>query len=278
MSKELVVVYLASPKDHAWLQWTRLDCLEASLKLLRKYAPAWPVVVFHEDYGDEEQHRLQTAANGGVTFSQISLAGQEQYYVNRRPENRVGDYGYAMMCRFFCGIMQAHPLVAEYDRYMRLDDDSYIMSPLTPEIVGRLLSADYACVSYSYEPHEPLWQYTLEFLAREGLKTKHRYTGQVPYNNFHVASLALWRHPVIQRFLEGIEARHAYLREGWFDASIHGIIFRVLCPLLGLNTHAESGFDYRHNQHCAHHGRPHGKHCTDGRSAAYPWGPPLCLE
>ncbi len=274
---DLAVVYLCSPRAAGWMDWARLDCLAASLKLLRLHAPPWPVIIFHEDYTDEDKKRLTDIA-GDITFEKIDLSGQEEFHINHRPDNRVGTYGYNMMCRFFAGQMQAHPALQKYSHYMRLDDDSYLMSPLTPNIVEKIMSSDYTYRCLYQEKHQDCWNAALAFMGQDGLpKTLRYYNMNSPYNNYHTSSLAMWRHPLVKKFLAQIEAEHRHVRDGWTDTAVQSAIIWLLGPALGFKIHTETGFDYRHNLHCSHTG-PHGKYCTDHIGGKLSWGPPACLE
>ncbi len=272
-----VVVYLASPRAASWRCWTRLDLLAASLTLLKMHAPNWPVVVFHEDYNDDDKKRMSNIYEN-ITFEAVDFRGKESVYKNHRPDNRVGTYGYCMMCRFFCGQMQSHSALQKYSHYMRLDDDSYIMSEITPEHIEQFLAHDYSYITVSQESHPDLWQHTEDFKRRNGLcGFSVGYESRVPYNNFHVSSMALWKHPVIRCFVDELEDMNAYTALGWPDASVHSMIMSQLCPELGLKVMCKKMFDYRHNQHCCHDG-PHGKYCLDRFGGEYNWGPPVCLE
>ncbi len=276
---DMVVVYLASPRAHGWMDWTRLDCLVASLKLLRLHCPPWPVIVFHEDYTEEDRQRL-LAVTPEITFEQIDFSGEEQYHINHRPDNRVGTYGYCRMCQFFCGEMQRHPALQPYMRYLRLDDDSYIMEPLKPETLRLIQNHDYSYRSTCQEKHQHIWDNAVAFMKREGIpKSLHlQYHPDVPYNNFHVSSLAMWRKPEIQKFLQEAEAQHRYVQDGWTDASVHNVVIKLLGFPLAVSVYRDRSFAYRHNVHCCHEGQAHGKYCVDHLRGQYSWGPPACLE
>jgi hypothetical protein len=258
------IVYLASPKSfHIFddpAQASRLELLQGSVKIARKLFPTTDILVFHEDYAEDE-----FAALPGVTkFIPIDFSGQERHCNPklRRP------YGYLMMCRFFSGIMQSHPEITKYSHYMRLDDDSYFLDPyLTDARVKSLLTHDYVFRSMfeDKQDQQSLFDFTLDFLRKEGygnhidaLKNELRkkyvlrgdtYTGLAPYNNFHIASQRLWQNPLIQRYIAALEESHGILRYGWMDANIHGMIVYVLTLFIGMKIHHESTFGYRHNRH-----------------------------
>ncbi len=273
----MVVVYLASPRASAWSAWSRLDCLEASLKLLRQHCPPWPIIIFHEDYTGEDKDRLR-AISPDITFEQVDFTGLENIHVNCRPDSRVGTYGYCMMCRFFAGQLQKHPSVQEYTHYMRLDDDSYIMEPLSQKIVETIGQADYSYRSVYQEDWKEAYDFVFNFMKQEGLEAPAKpYNRDSPYNNYHTSKLAMWRHPTVLKLLDQIETMGAHLRRGWTDTAVHAAIIWLLGPRLNFAVHLEKDFAYRHNQQCVHAG-PHGQYCKDVLGGQYSWGPPACLE
>ncbi len=275
----MVVVYLASPRTTEWRCWTRLDCLAASIKLLRLHAPKeWPVIVFHEDYEEKDKERLRTIAGAGLSFEKIDFSGLESTHVNRRPDNRVGTYGYCMMCRFFAGQLQKHPAVQAYSHYMRLDDDSYFLNPISAHSLEKMSKADYTYRCLYHEDYSEAWNFTVEFMKQEGLLVPSRvYDGASPYNNFHVSSLAMWQHPVVQRFTDKIDKENMFTKNGWTDTAVHSALIYLLGPVLGFSVNVERDFMYRHNQHCSH-SEPHNQYCKDRFNEEYNWGPPACLE
>lgn len=240
---------------------TRMALLKGSLKTVRPAFPSTDILVFHEDYTEEDFQSLPEVTK----FIQVDFSGHEEHLNTglRRP------YGYLMMCRFFSGVMQSHPEVAKYTHYMRLDDDSYFMEPRLTEqkVLNEFLKHDYVYRSIFLDPQDqqPLWEFTLEFLRKEGygdhietlkneLRKKHflqgdTYTGLAPYNNFHVASQRLWQNPLIQRYIASLESSHGILKQGWMDANIHAMITYVLTLFIGMKIHADTSFGYRHNQH-----------------------------
>jgi hypothetical protein len=275
-----VIVYLADKRQRLDpCGWYRYELLCASLKTVKLFLPPLPIVIFHEDFADNDREYIHTLIDG-VTFEQIDFSGQEAYHVNTRPDGRVGVYGYCMMCRFFSGVVQSHPLVASHSHYMRLDDDCYFVAPVSSEVLTTALSIDYTYSANFEEKRRGLYEFTLDFMSREGLPRCHvpKYTdGLSPYTNLHVASLAMWRHPVIKKYADEIEALRGCLSKGWTDSSIQYMMIRLLGPTIGLKVHLDKNFSYRHNLHCVHLG-PHTEYCRDGKNDQYPWGPPICLE
>jgi hypothetical protein len=259
------VVYLASPRDHHIYndskQASRIELLQGSLRIARERFPSVDILVFHEDYTESDFEKLKQVTK----FIQVDFSGREELCNKnlRRP------YGYLMMCRFFSGVMQSHPEVAKYTHYMRLDDDSYFMEPRLSEafVTNSLLKHDYVfrSVFHDMKDQQSLFEFTIGFLVANGyknhietLKTHLRkthvlhgdvYNGIAPYNNFHIASQRLWKHPLIQKYINAIEESGGILQKGWMDANIHAMIVFVLSLFIGMNVHSETSFGYRHNRH-----------------------------
>jgi hypothetical protein len=274
-----VVVYLADRRDRFDpVGWYRLDCLCASLQTVSLFLPSLPVVVFHEDLQVQDEERLRLVLPR-IQFSRVDFETHREHHVNRRPDGRVGLYGYCMMCRFFSGVVQAHPLVASHSHYMRLDDDNYFIGPVAAETIQAAITSDYVYSCAFEEDHQELYNFTKQFMLHEGLSldgSPSYNRGGSPYTNFHISSLAMWRHPVVQRFVAAIETEQGCLRLGWTDSSIQFMIIALLGPQLGFKVRVDRRFNYRHNQHCVHDG-PHTPYCRDGKNDKYPWGPPVCL-
>lgn len=275
-----VVVYLADKRGSLDpCGWYRFDCLCASLKTVKLFLPPLPIIVFHEDFQEEDKQKI-LAIIPDVTFEQVNFSGQEAYHVNTRPDGRTGVYGYCMMCRFFSGVMQLHPLMASHSHYMRLDDDCYFIAPVSLDALSRSLWTDYT-YNFKFQEHrKELYEFTVDFMKKEGLSRKSvpRYTQHdSPYTNFHISSLRLWRHPVVIKYLNLIEEVHGCLSKGWTDSSIQYMITHLLGPPLRFRVGLDKFFGHRHNLHCCHLG-PHTKYCVDKTGKKSSWGPPACLE
>lgn len=237
----------------------RIGVLERSLETV-KASPVLadlPVMIFHEDYVHEDKERLHRVLPQ-VEFHEVDFSGFDDVFVDHRKTGK----GYMMMCRFWSGIVQAHPALAPYTHYIRLDDDSFFLRPhVTREALDRMLDSDYAYrqtfVDASVQ-HENLYKFTIEWMKRVGLSGARsalvddgKYNGWSVYNNFHCSSLALWRHPVVKSYVQAIEDARGCLARGWMDAAIHTMIVTLIAPVVGLKIVEETSFGYRHNFHRA---------------------------
>jgi hypothetical protein len=253
------IVYLASPRAFHVQGISRHEVLRISLQYTRKCFPTTDIYVFHEDYTDDDKSLLP-----GVTeFLQVDFRGFESTYNSALSAPR----GYLMMCRFFCGVLQSYPQLHKYTHYMRLDDDSFFMAPwITPDMVKSYLAYDYVYRAGFVEQRtqQTLFDFTWQFVQRLGPDTNSLlrrlrqrqivrdglvYTGAAPYNNFHIASMRLWNHPIVRQYVATIEQTGSIFRHGWLDANIHAMILYVLGPSLGFTEHVPMTFGYRHNTH-----------------------------
>lgn len=260
------IIYLASPRSfmtgRGGTGYNRYDVLKASLTITKRVFPTIDIYVFHEDYTEDDMRGLPPVKH----FEKIDFKGFESIYNPTLNSSR----GYLMMCRFFSGVMQRHPLLQNYTHYMRLDDDSYFLEPYITEVdVNSFIACDYVFRSLFKEdkPQQSLYEFTMRFLSpytnpmkrlqlKQFLKSKGfltqdgSYTGIAPYNNFHISSLRLWNHPIVAKYIDAIEASGGIFRYGWLDANIHAMIvyiFPYIAPSIVI-AHTTT-FGYRHNYH-----------------------------
>lgn len=261
----LCIVYLASPSQfliHPTNPVRRYEVLKYSLQTVRPMFPNTPIYVFHEDYSEEDMRGLQDLV---TEFYTVDFSGFDNVYVRVNASK-----GYMMMCRFFSGILQQHPVLQKHTHYLRFDDDSYLIQPfLTETRVHSYRNYDYVYRSIFFEnkPQQSLYDFTIQFLRslgmteieymnirsklqRESFLIGNQYTGKAPYNNFHVSSIRLWKHPIVEKYIESIENVHGVLGQGWLDANIHAMIVWVLSRKYpDIRSLADTAFGYRHNVH-----------------------------
>jgi hypothetical protein len=255
------IVYLASPREFHYVGRLRIDMLRLSMTRTKQLFPDTDIFVFHEDYTESDKESLPPVKE----YIQVDFSGEDEHYnpeTNRRK-------GYLMMCRFFCGPLQSYPQLQNYTHYIRLDDDSLFLEPfVTPKRIEELSSYDYIYRTLYNEqpciPTQTIWDFTLEFLRKQKVQEwdielmkktlDQRYlmkdgtwANNVPYNNFHFSSLALWRHPLVKKYIDAIEAEKGVLKYGWFDASIHAMVALVLPWFTRAKVGCDSTWGYRHN-------------------------------
>lgn len=260
------IVYLASPRDFMTGRnrtgHLRYTVLSASLMITRRVLPNLDVIVFHEDYTEEDIRGLPP----GIMFEKVDFRGFESIYNPELPTS----HGYLMMCRFFSGVLQYHPKLQPYTHYLRMDDDSYFLEPyITETMIQEFCQSDYTFRAFFHETkrQQSLYEFTMRFLERKlnivqvlqvrsslisqgFLTSAGQYTGLAPYNNFHLSSLRLWKHPLVVQYIQAIETSGGIFRNGWLDANIHAMIIFVFPHVIReLSVKSTSIFGYRHNTH-----------------------------
>ena len=311
MSKKICIVYLVSPRSHTHSSAamkqdgiSKFEVFKESLKTAKKYLPDYPVIVFHEDYSDtdiEECNKVMydcdkvmydcdTDIGKELKFVKVDFENHPTVPPTKRELWQRGDdggvtgrpWGYRMMCRFFCGVMQALPEIQEYDYYIRLDHDSFLMDPKPSRTIEEHIAErnfDYSLRSIFVDTKEKdaLWDFTKKYLLRRGMTDKieklrafgmldgnGNYNGISPYNNYHVCRVDFWKRPDVREFLDAIENENGIVKYHWQDANIHGLLMGIFID--NDKIFMQTDFGYRHNFHYSvlggkgieyiHNGRP----------------------
>lgn len=244
----------------------RLIMAQNSVKNVTIYMKL-PVIIFHEDFTDKVKDEFINIYDN-ITFCKIDFQNNDLPYDNSMA--KCGK-GYMMMCRFFSGVMQSMDVLKDYDSYIRMDDDSFLIEPFI-NTDKFLLEANKSFYSYrtiffdndeNINKQTGLYNFTYNFckkhnlnidnltpkLITSGFIKDNKYTGMSPYNNFHFSKLDLWRNSIIKNYTDTIININGTLLYNWMDANIHAMIVFVLCPLLYIPVKEITDFGYRHNRH-----------------------------
>tara|TARA_B100001175_G_scaffold97211_1_gene82386 strand:- start:94 stop:960 length:867 start_codon:yes stop_codon:yes gene_type:complete len=244
----------------------RLIMAQNSVKNVTSYMKL-PVIIFHEDFTDEVKDEFLDIYNN-ITFCKIDFQNNNLPY--DRNVSKCGK-GYMMMCRFFSGVMQSMDILKDYDSYIRMDDDSFLIEPIIDTDKFLVDAKKYYYVNRTNFFDNPedmnaetgLFKFTYDFCKNYNLKIDElmpilynvgflkdqNYTGLCPYNNFHYSKLNLWKNSIIKNYTDKIINMNGTLIYNWMDANIHAMIIFVLCPLLYIPTKEITDFGYRHNRH-----------------------------
>ncbi|KAG7369854.1 glycolipid 2-alpha-mannosyltransferase [Nitzschia inconspicua] len=178
--------------------------------------------------------------------------------------------GYQSMCRLWSGRLQNFDILDGFDLYMRLDDDSLLMSDLEYDPFKRFLDHN---LIYAYrrqasdhwgiqelwkvaEPHvlNPTVQKInvatrLEFLqptspGSDDDKAMYQYHGKQPYNNFHISRVDFWRSRQWKSVMNDMDKNHLFFKHRVGDANVH-----AMALLMMGDQHIEQweDFPYAHN-------------------------------
>ena len=244
----------------------RLIMAQNSVKNVTSYMKL-PVIIFHEDFTEEVKRDFLNIYEN-ITFCSVDFQNNNLPYDKNVSKC---SKGYMMMCRFFSGEMQSMDILKDYDSYIRMDDDSFLIEPFINQ--EKFLSEANKCY-YTYRTifydnvediNNPigLYNFTYNFcksykldidgllpkLKELGFLNNGKYTGLCPYNNFHFSKLDLWKNSIIKNYTDRIKNMNGTLLYNWMDANIHAMIIYILSPLLYIPTQEIKDFGYRHNKH-----------------------------
>ena len=277
---KICIVYLVSPRSHVHSSAamkqdgiSKFEVFKESLKTAKKYLPDYPIIVFHEDYTEKDIEECNEVISKELQFIKVDFENHPTVTPTQRELWERGEdggvtgrpWGYRMMCRFFCGVMQNLPEIQEYDYYIRLDHDSFLMDPKPPRSIEehiREKNFDYSLRSLFIDTKEKdeLWHFTKKYLLRHDMPEKieklrafgmldgnENYIGVSPYNNYHVCRVDFWRRPDVKEFLDAIEKENGIVKSHWQDANIHGLLMGIFID--NDKIFMQTDFGYRHNFH-----------------------------
>lgn len=226
-----------------------------------------PVIIFHEDFTEEVKSDFLNIYEN-ITFCSVDFQNNNLPF--DKNVSKCGK-GYMMMCRFFSGVMQSMDILKDYDSYIRMDDDSFLIEPFINQerFLSEANKSYYTYRTIFFDNVEDinnpigLYNFTYNFcksykldidgllpkLKEFGFLNNGKYTGICPYNNFHFSKLDLWKNSIIKNYTERIINMNGTLLYNWMDANVHAMIIFVLCPLLYIPTQEITDFGYRHNKH-----------------------------
>jgi len=235
-----VIVYLTQPK--------RIEQMVRSLSLLQRNFLdkfPYPVVVFHEgDIVDDYVDRMRIACPT-VRFRTVSL--EVPPWIDR-PSTAWEWWpgfstGYRSMCRFFAITLPDQ--IRGYDWYMRLDDDSFITSPIREDPFEYLADNGKLYGWRIMQPENPRVVRGLTDLCMRANPSfaTFKWDGQSFFNNFHIAKIDLWERPPIRRILVAIDRCGGIYTRRWGDHTIQTLVVKAYASDA---HHQFTDFDYSH--------------------------------
>ena len=148
------------------------------------------------------------------------------------------------MCWFFAGGMFDQPIMEDYKYYLRLDTDSYILSPLNYDIFEMMNNGGYkyGYIEEAVQLDDPavisgLWDFCWK-------DTHSIPEGTMYYTNFEVAEIEFFRSGLYYMFFKRIEANGGVYLHRWGDAPIKYLGVNILMP--PQQKVAIKGFVYQH--------------------------------
>lgn len=261
--KKNCIVYLVrtSEKD--------VEMLNKSLRLLDenllKYTDAEDVIIFHEPSFEKYKGEITSLNNGRIVYQLVYFPpvppNTPEIFPHPNPDqiamgNLGFSIGYRHMCWFFSGGLYKEPIMYSFKYYLRLDTDSYILSPLGYDIFEQMQSVGYkyGYIEDAVQKDDPaviqgLWNFSERVctIFRQSLIVKPVHEipeGQMYYTNFEVGDVEWFQSSAYSSFFKFIETNGGIYTKRWGDAPI---------KYLGINLFLENkyklairGFIYQH--------------------------------
>lgn len=183
------------------------------------------VLVFHEDNVDSE--RIAECCHGQpVRFARVDFSWRPDGTMDKPKAMNLGGMGYRHMCNFFANAIFLRPELDGYDYQMRLDDDSFILSPICFNVFERMAKNRYKycyrAIEYDiYETCEGLWSFARDyFRCLNGRRLKMPPPYPVYYTNFEINDIDWFRSEPWQDFAKAVDATKGIWNYRWGDAPI----------------------------------------------------------
>ena len=249
--KENCIVYLVRTSEED------LTNLNKSLKLLDenllKFSACTDVILFHEPSFAGYRQKVHELENGNVIFQQITFPeppeGTPEIFPHPIPEqvakgNLGFSIGYRHMCWFFSGGMYEQVIMGNYKYYLRLDTDSYILTPLKYDLFEFMENGKfkYGYIEEAIQIDNPavvegLFEYTGATIS--GLEE-----GKMYYTNFEVGEVDFFAKGFYHMFFKRICAHGGIYTKRWGDAPIKYIGVNLF--MFDKQATPIKGFVYQH--------------------------------
>lgn len=204
--------------------------------LIRRWAPSSPIIEFIEI-----PLYSQDALEPNTDAKQI-----QQWRQGKDGAVAGRDLGYTSMCRLWSGRLQTMEFLDAYTYYMRMDDDSLLLRDMPFDPFQRMAQSN---IIYAYRRQttdmwgiSKLWEVSkphLQIDTTTAATTKaHKrlpftnfnggYSGDQPYNNFHISRVDFWRSPQWQALWKDMNAEHVFFKYRVGDANVHAIAVMMM--------------------------------------------------
>jgi hypothetical protein len=207
----------------------------------------YPVVIYHEDYDEDQKRRVQSATDSPIFWFKVQFgpASLPAYYDLQTVVDEVGanheggdiglphsrgkfhGFGYRTMCRFYGGLVFNSPLVREFDYYWRVDGgDSRIHWQDPYDVFKSMQTVGY---KYGYRgqsmagPSPKLDESVVAFrtahpditpdaaLLAPFVDSQGHYTGKYYYNNFEIVHIPTFQSQMHWELFSATDKRFAFI-------------------------------------------------------------------
>ena len=267
MKKDCVAYLLRSSQDD-------IDMLNKSLSLLEnnllKFTKNYDVIIFHEDCLGTLKDGIQT--NIDLQFHEIVMGPPEypeeiesqipEFYPHPTHGNgpiawghKGFTMGYRNMCRFFSGEFHKQEVLTNYEYYLRLDTDSYILTALNYDIFSfaRNQNLNYGYAAPAVQIDNPkvvegLNKFTKKYITDSNVDVHTTVDsieeGKMFYTNFELGKVSWFLEPKYLDYYKAIDDSGMIYIKRWGDAPIKYMAITLFCEPETIIP--VRGFTYQH--------------------------------
>jgi len=187
------------------------------------------VIIFHEG-NIKKEHQEELKKDIPIKFHNVGNLFKAQ------GSNKT-NLGYKHMCRFYA--MQMAPILDKwgYEKYWRLDDDSFILKKIEYNVF-KFMENNQTVYGYIHTkipvaPQAKLTERTLlplvkKHMKEEDIKTKWgKINGRNHYSNFHISQVKFWMKPEVRKFLDCIDKGQGIYAHRWGDHIIQTLTLKL---------------------------------------------------
>ena len=228
------------------------------------------VLLNNEEFDNKFKQRIANCTRSKIEFGVIPVehwkepSGLNQTLVQKSIKEFEKDLSYHQMCRFYSGFFFRHEFTLKYEYFMRIDVDSEFMCPFGSDPFRTLQDErklyGFVIAAAEFEDTIPtLWptikkwinvthtklapNNSMRFISDDnGISLSDRMC--TFYNNFEVASFALFRNPTYIDYFNYLDKQGGFFHERWGDAPVH--TYYVALMLNYTDVHLFKNIFYQH--------------------------------
>jgi len=251
-----------------------IDMLNKSLSLLEKNllnkTTNYDVIIFYENNLGDLKNKIKTDIN--LIFYEVVIEPPKyseeisslipEFYPHPTHGNGPIAYGhpgftmgYRNMCRFFSGTFHKLTILSDYEYYLRLDTDSYILTELNYDIFEFAKQNDliYGFCEPAVQIDNPKVVEGLKDFTKNYIELNHCKTylnvdtipeGKMFYTNFELGKIDWFINSEYMNYFNSIEENGGIYIKRWGDAPIKYLGVNLFCD--PKNIIPIKGFTYQH--------------------------------
>lgn len=188
----------------------------------------YPIVVFHEDIPLEKLNKIEEIYGVQFIIQNIAFEIPKFLDISKVPEKvMTKTVGYRHMCRFYSGTMYHQEILKGTDYYLRLDNDSFINSPVEYDIFEYMKKNNFVYGYHNILEDNPqvvvgLWEACSVYSqTRKTFKLANDIPyPKIYYTNFEIAKFDWFLSPEYLDFYNFIDMLGGIYHHRWGDAPI----------------------------------------------------------